>query len=348
MDWLKRNLLFAIGSAVALVLLVAAGYYTWTGWSNKAKALEDLNQKYEELKTLANQSPHPGDRKVDNIKAAKEQTQTVQAAIGELARRFAPVPPLPEGGSNVTVQAFAATLARTIYALQREATNAGVILLQPRYEFSFQQQNRSIKLAPGSVPPLAEQLGEVKALMDVLIAAKINALEGIQRERVSVDDQAGPATDYHDHKAETNDVAVLAPYQLSFRSFTPELAAVLCGFANSAHGLIVKKVNVEPSPAIIETLTAPPMVTYVQPTPTYPTPTYPTPGFPGVPGRAGEEGGADFARRYGRALGPTPAPTPVPVAVAPAAPTGPRTILNEKQLKITMLVQVVRLLPKKT
>ena len=41
------------------------------------------------------------------------------------------------------------------------------------------------------------QLGEVKAISEVLFAARVNALDGIQRVRVS-DDDDGPAriTDY--------------------------------------------------------------------------------------------------------------------------------------------------------
>ena len=80
-----------------------------------------------------------------------------------------------EGGTNLTVQAFAAKLARTLYDLQRDATSAGVQLSQAKYEFSFRQQNQTVKLAPGSLAPLAVQLGEVKAICDLLIAAKINA-----------------------------------------------------------------------------------------------------------------------------------------------------------------------------
>ncbi len=344
MDWIKRNLFFVIGAVVALLLLVGAGFYTWSGWSAKAKALEELNAKYEELKRLTNQNPHPGSDKVDNIKAAKEQLKTVQEVIGEVGRRFEPIPAIPEGGTNVSVQAFAARLAKTIYDLQRDATNAGVHLLQPKYEFSFKQQNQAVRFAPGSVAPLAVQLGEVKVLMDLLIAAKVNALESIQRERVSADDMAGQQTDYVDKHSETNELAILTPYQITFRSFTPELAAVLCGFANSQHGVIVQKLNVETAPASsYEASVAPP--------PTYYTPPVVTPTQPNVP-RLGAEEKRAFAERYGKDSARFPMPTPAPVVAAPvavAAPvsTAPRTVLNEKQLKVTMLVQVLKPLPKK-
>lgn len=342
MSWIKRNLLFVIGASVALLLMVGAGFYTWTGWSHHTAARDELEGKYDELKRLTNLNPNPGSGKVDNIKAAKEQQQTVQRVFEQVAKQFEAIPAIPEGGTNVTAEMFANSLSRIISTLQREATNAGVALT-PKYSFSFQQQSSLMKFAPGSVAPLAVQLGEVKVLSDVLIAAKINSLETIQRERVSADDQAGQQTDYLDAKSETNELAVLTPYQLTFRCFTPELAAVLCGFASSSNGIIIKSFNIEPAP--VTTPEAPltqPMVTYVQ-SPTAQVPTSPDPS------RAMME---RYGLRYGAGgkdgFRPSPVVAPQPVVVPTGAPvsTAPRTVVNEKQVKVTMLVQVVKLLAK--
>jgi hypothetical protein len=341
MSWIKRNLLFVIGAAVALLLMVGAGFYTWTGWSHNSKALDDLNGKYEELKRLTNLNPNPGSGKVDNIKAAREQQQTIRSVLGQAAKQFEIIHAIPEG-ANVTVEGFANSLSRTIFSLQREATNAGVALT-PKYSFSFQQQSSLMKFAAGSVGPLAVQLGEVRALCDVLIAAKVNALDSIQRERVSADDQAGQQTDYVDLKSETNELAVLTPYQITFRSFTPELALVLCGFANSPKGIIVKSINVELAPVtVVEATPAPVMIYTPAPVVETPRPTQPN---------------SAFLERYGRyglgkdagGMRPPPTYTPPPVAAPVAAPvsTAPRAVLNEKQIKVTMLVQVVKLLPRK-
>jgi hypothetical protein len=197
-----------------------------------------------------------------------------------------------------------------------------------------------MKFAAGSVGPLAVQLGEVKALCDVLIAAKINSLESIQRERVSADDQAGQQTDYLDLKSETNGLAVLTPYQITFRSFTPEVAAVLCGFSRSPNGIIVKSFNLEPAPATMAEVTPTPVMTYI-----------PTPLAAPPPQFGKDSARAAFQERYGSRGSPglpPPTYTPPPVAapVAPPVSTAPRAVLNEKQLKVTMLVQVVKL-PKK-
>ena len=47
----------------------------------------------------------------------------------------------------------------------------------------------------------------------------------------------------------TNNLAVMTPYGVTFRGFSPELAQVLDGFAASPHGFIVKAINVQPASA---------------------------------------------------------------------------------------------------
>lgn len=337
MDWIKRNLIFVIGASVALILMIAAGIYTWSGWSNNAKAQEEITAKYEELKRLINLNPNPGSGKVNNIETAKQQNQAVAEIMGKVATRFEAIPAIPPE-TNVTAEAFSSGLSTTIHRLQQAATNAGVIL-PPRYNFSFEKQSTAVKFT-GNLPDLAVQLGEVSAIANVLIGAKVNALDSIQRARVTPDDQAGPATDYIDQHSETNELAILSPYQITFRSFTPELAQVLCGFAGSADGIIVKSVNVETAAATYGTETA------LAASPVY---TQYNPINPAIPPGANRRGEDAFRERYGiGARGPTPAPQQ-PVYAQPTTPvaTAPKTVLDEKQLKITMLVQVVKLLPKK-
>jgi len=340
MNWIKRNLFFVIGAAVALVLMVAAGFYTWSGWNHNAKALEELNGKYEELKRLVNLNPSPGDRKTDNIKAAKEQQKEIREVLVEVGRQFERIHGIPDEGTNVLVKSFANGLDRTIYQLQRDATNASVAL-PAKYNFSFEAEAGKVRFPPGSLEPLAVQLGEVRAICEVLIAAKVNWLDGVQRERVAPDDYSGPQTDYIDLHSTTNELAVVAPYQVTFRCFTPELAQVLCGFAGSSHGFRVRGLNVEPA--------ASQPVTDQAATPAYtPQPAY-TPAPAPQPRFVGEgEGAAEaFARRYGgKAFAPA-TPAPAYAAAAPAPTRALQTVLSEKQLRVTMLVEVIKLLPKK-
>ena len=51
MSWIKRNLLFVIGSLVALILMGLAGWFLYTKWGLNNDVLASLNTDYAELKT---------------------------------------------------------------------------------------------------------------------------------------------------------------------------------------------------------------------------------------------------------------------------------------------------------
>ena len=136
MDWIKRNLLFVVGGVVALVLMGLAGFYLWTGMGKNAEALEKLNTEYAALKSLNSQNPHPGDEKTDNIKAAKEQDQTVRGFITDrVSTVFKPIPAIPDS-TNADNSMLAGALRRTIDQLRRDAAGRGV-QVATNYYFSF-------------------------------------------------------------------------------------------------------------------------------------------------------------------------------------------------------------------
>jgi hypothetical protein len=313
---------------------------------------------------------------VNNIDEAKKQQQQLMELIRKMRNQFQAITPIPET-PKVSSQDFTAALRRTIDYLQKQATNSSVVV-PPNYSFSFEAQKPRVSFAPGSLEPLAVQLGEVKAICEVLFAAKVNALDNLRRERVSPDDSGGPATDYLDRKSVTNEMAVMAPYEVTFRSFSSELAALLAGFAGSSNGIVVKTINVEPAPAS----SLAPELTMTAPTAYVPQPTFAPPA--GGPVMESSEA-AIFARRYGgvgggglggvpggtpgmgeRGGGPslggvplrpagTPAYTPPAGYAAPPgygqAPAAVRgglpTVLDEKLLKVTLTLDVVKLLPPK-
>ena len=307
MGWIKRNLFFAVGGLMALVLLGAAGWYDYRSWDHNATTLDRLDEIVGKLKELRDKKPSWGSPKVDNIKTAKDQEADVRAWIAGTTNYFLTIPPIPDT-PEVTSEAFAADLRRTIDQLQHEADDSSV-QLPPKYGFSFEAQRGTVKFAAGSLPALAVQLGEVKKISEILYAARVNALDGIQRVRVSDDDIAGPQTDYLGEVSVTNTLAVMTPYAITFRSFSPELAAVLAGFADSPNGMIVKAVNLQPA-TVVEAGSGPsPYSPQV-----YPGMPQPYPGMPQPP-------------------------------VAPGH-GGLPTVLKEQMLRITLEVVIVKPLPK--
>ena len=209
--------------------------------------LTNLNEGYEKLRALNNQNPHPGAGQIDNIKTAKEQREQLRGLMRKGRTYFARIAPVPDE-PKVTDRDFSVSLSRTVAQLQRYATNSSVIL-PPNYAFSFEAQKAKVSFAAGSLGPLSLQLGEISNLCSLLFESKINSLDNVRRERVSADDSNGPQSDYLSEKSVTNELAVLTPYEVTFRCFSSELASVLSGFASSPFGFVPKTINVDPAPA---------------------------------------------------------------------------------------------------
>jgi hypothetical protein len=251
MIWIKRNLLFVIGGVLALGLLGAAGFYDYASWKRNSVAFDKLNEVYNTLRQFARQNPSPGNDKINNVEAAKQQEAQLRDWIHQAHNYFQPIAPIPNPTNGpLSNELFADALHRTIDQLQRNATNANVSVL-PQYSFSFEAQRSRVKFAPGSLGALAAQLGEVKVISEILFAARINQLDGIQRVRVSDDDVSGPQTDYLAGNSVTKGQVVVTPYTVTIRAFSPEIAQTLAGFASSPHGFIVKSINVQPAGAAL-------------------------------------------------------------------------------------------------
>jgi hypothetical protein len=321
MAWIKRNLFFVIGGILALGLLGWAGYYNYEGWSRNQAKLKELTDIQNTLRDITTKKPSWGDpdKNIDNIKTAREQERELLDWIRRAGDYFKPIAPIPDTNA-VSSADFAGALRRTIDQMQRDADDARVAL-PPRYTFSFTVQTTLVRFDPTSLGLLAEQLGEVKAIAAILFAARVNALDGIQRVRVSTDDTTAAPADYFDGHSETNNLAVLTPYQITFRSFTTEVGEVLLRFASSPHGFIVKGINVQPAGA------------------------FSGGGDVGAPGSMPPPsmGGPG----PGSELMPPPRSGPAPGTMPPPGRGGLRTVLNEQLLRVTLVVEVVKVLPKK-
>lgn len=329
MSWIKRNLFLVVGGAIALVLLGGGGFYIYTSLTNNSEATDKLNEIYGTLKNLQAQKPAPGNEKVNNTEIAKQQEQQVQKWVDSAKNYFQSVPAIPSGA--VTSEAFASALRRTVDLLQREAESYSVTL-PPKYDFSFSVQRPLVKFAAGSLDQVATQLGEVKAISETLFPTRINALDSIQRIRVSDDDLQGSQGDYVDEHSVTNDLAVLTPYVVTFRCFTPELARVISAFATSSNAFLIKSINVQPAGAASG----------------FGAPADPAMGVPGgYPG--GYQGGYPPAGIPGRFMGEggmQAPPTAIPATQTTTGKGGLPTVLREQLLRVTLEVEIVKLLPK--
>lgn len=325
MPWIKRNLFFVAGGLVALVLMGFAGFFFFSNWKKDKAISDELNQQISELNRLYNADPYPD---TNNISAAKQDERRVREFSKNAHKLFVPIPPYQKTDDR----GFNNLLLNTIYELQTGASNAGVEL-PPNYAFTFTAQSGKLTFTPGSIEPWTAQLSEIKTICNILFDAKINALEGMRRVPVSVDDQTAGGMDYLTATIVTNDISIVTPYEVSFRSFSAEIGAVMDGILRATNCLVVKSLNVEPSKV---------PVGGVNPENPYPTT---TPGYnPAY--QQGRYGAArdTFESRYGspelRGL-----PAPNPLTGRPALPNVPTVFLTEKPLHVTMLIDVVKLKP---
>ena len=226
-------------------------------------------------------------------------------AFNAQARRMFPSTPAPPGPLNN--QSFNSLLQTTIDGLHKQASSVG-IKVDPDYYFTFESQRLPVTFAPESLHPLSERLHEVQSIASILFKSRINRLEGIRRAVVP-GEQPDPkaASDYLPSQPRGNAETgmVLWPYEVTFQCFTSEMAGVLEALQRAQYGFIVKAPSSEPARDVAS----------------LPPPLQP----PGQP--------------PGRRFNP-PAGANVPLGANP--PPGLITVLNEKLLRVTLRIEVIK------
>jgi hypothetical protein len=332
MQWIKRNLFFVVGGVVALALMGAAGWFVYTNIQKDREIQEGEDGLQKQVSEAQRLSTAPASPTEENIKAAKEETRRLKEFRTSLKELFAPAPVFPKTDDK----GFKDFLEKNISELTMAASNANVLLPvgpnNEKFGFTFSTHRNQFQFSPGSIEPWMEQLSDIRSIAQILFQSKVNALDTIQRVAVSKDDTA--PSDFLAGTILTNQAGTtFAPYLTSFRCFSADLASVIEKFSRSTNCIIVKTVNVVPSAVPLPTgnLNQPaPARRYFAPQP-----------------QAVVRPAEDYAveRRYGKG-GPAPAvPQPTQVAPRTAAAATPSavTVLTEKLLQVTLLLEVVRL-----
>jgi hypothetical protein len=316
MAWIKRNLFLVVGGLLAVILLGLGVYYFWTN-QQKNRAIEaQLEENKATLTRLVNQDPTPNRT---NIARAKQEFEKARAAVEEAKLFFQPIAYEP-----VTGQAFKSLLDQTIFDLQRKANQMSVALPSPQYAFTFAHQKMQLQFPAEAFPALPQQLAEIRTICDVLFDAKVNRLVAVRRSRLYSEEPVSQV-DHHEMNPNVNQTAGIGsnPYEVTVHAFTPELAVALESFYKSTNGLVVKAVQVEvaPAPAVDPNAPGPAQPVYQTVVPGVPTAAVPVRPLP--PGA--------------RPPGGTARPQETV-----------KTVLNERLLKITMVIDVMRTLPPPT
>lgn len=374
MPWIKKNLTLVLGGLVGLVLLAGSGFFLFSQLNRESEVDAQLLAKKEEWTALNDRNPFPDDK---NIRATKEEAARVQKVAAELRETIRPVP-VPEVRDTYGLRLLIET---TISELSQEADDAGVNV-PDHYAFTFQRlREHAGDFNSNGIPKIAEQVSQVATLCRVLFDAKVHSLDTFRRASV-LKEETG--SDYLTKKGITNSFGVVrTPYDLSFRSFTTELAAVLNGLAELDQVVVIKTINIEPTSLPRPTRHGPSMTVAPTMTPQVPMQSMGPGGMdPALAARYGlgprgrSEGGeasppgggmspemrsryglgpggpgGDLRSRYGG--GPGASYTQgQPLLSQPAAPTmmpsvgaprGPQTVLDEKPLRVILQVDFISL-----
>ena len=179
------------------------------------------------------------------------------------------------------------------------------------------------------LPQLASRLEEIKAICDILFDAKINALEYVRREAVGDADTNGPDYLPPDEKTTSTALADFTPYEVTFRCFSGEFASAMGKLAASPHAFVIKSMDIEPELAAGPPMGGPPLGQFAP---------------QGIPGRFQQLGGGG---RFGPGPGPETPPSGSTMPHAPPPGSRPVTFLTENPLRVTLLIEVVKLKPGK-
>jgi hypothetical protein len=325
MAWLKRNLFFVITVAAGLIVTGYCGFLLYTAVAADKSISDDYASTLSNLERLQQAKPYPNK---ENLQAAKADQERVSQFLGDFRKSFSPFPTPPKEDAR----GFNEFLVHSIRQFGLEATNAGV-LLPDSYDFGFQNQKEQLSYPPECIAPWMTELEEIKAILHILYASKINYLEGIQRPPVSPDDNYGP--DILQAGSVSNQVGVTTPYRVMFRSFSTEIASVLAGFAGASNCFIVKTIDVTISRAPLPQVIVPPPAPAAPAAPVYVPPVFQPNPYQDEGPRRGRRGPGDIEYPRRQYQQPTQEAAPVP--------TGPVTILSENPLFVTLVVDVVKL-----
>lgn len=299
MTWIKRNILFVITALVGVLLTGWAGYSLMGAMTEDKQAQDDFTSVMNELTTLRNMNPYPTPVNIETAKAEAAQMRGVLADFHKVYAPFPAVPAMDEKG-------FAAELSRRIANWTTDAKTTAVTIPEG-YAFSFSGLVGKLSFASNCIPAYLEQFNEMDGILETLFRAHVNELESIQRVPVYPCDAGG--TDFLQTTWVTNQMGVLAPYQVSFLCFSRDLGQVMEGLINSTNCYVVKSVTVASTKA---------------------------------QGQAG--GGGPVP-----GVGPVPyAPVrALPAPVRGGAPKGPVgvTVIREKPLFVTLVIDAVQLKP---
>ncbi|MGB0579090.1 MAG: hypothetical protein ACPGVU_05245 [Limisphaerales bacterium] len=329
MAFVKRNIFWIIGGLLSVGMIAAALMFTSGAKAKAEEKITELAGYTNTVNRLKDATPYPSPEAIAQI---KDDTEKVKGFSKEAEAMFTYDKP-PE----IPPRRFKVHLINTLVSLQGEATNYNV-RLPPNFNFTFSHLLPMPNLLPYSVAPLGERLQDIQYITQILFESRVHSIDSFLRVPAYGREPGGRVLMY-DVGIRTNLSTAEAdftstPYRFSFRGFTTELTEVLNRFASSDRFYVVRQIEVQGTQSA-----EPGMVASRS-------------SFSGMGSMDAEEdsggGGGTLRTAQASLLAQARAQQMMRNAGRTVQQSPLRTIVDERPLLISMMIDVVKLVPKPT
>lgn len=239
MVFIKRNIFWIIGGLVSVGLIAGSVMFTAGAQAKAEEKLGELSTYTNKVNTLKDANPYPSPEAIAQV---KEDTEKVKELSKQAEAMF-----IYEKPPEVHSRKFKVHLINSLVALQSEATNYNVRLPQNFY-FTFSHLLPMPNLLPYSIGPLSERLQDIQHITKILFESRVHSIDSLARVPAYGREPGGAALMYDvgirtNLSTETADFTS-TPYRFSFRGFTTELTEVLNRFASSDRFYVVRQIEV--------------------------------------------------------------------------------------------------------
>ena len=240
MIFVRRNLFWILGGLASVVMVVASLLFATSAKSKADENLRALSAYTNSVNQLKDATPYPSP---ETIAKVDEDTVSVEDFSRQAEALFDhPKPPV------MPPRQFKVHLINSLVALQAEATHHNV-RLPPEFRFTFAHLLPKPNLLPYSVGPLGERLQDIQHLSKILFESRVHSIDSFARVPAHEREKGGRVLLY-DVGIRTNLTTETAeftstPYRFTFRGFTSELTEVLNRLANSDRFYVVRQIEVQ-------------------------------------------------------------------------------------------------------
>ncbi len=247
MNW-RKNMLLVVGGSISLVLVLLAGFLLFRYQASFQKVNSELKDATDKLDRLNHSDPYPS---AENTAMAQKNRETLAQYLANVQETLQRDQIEPE---QIEPAEFAALLERSVREIR---ASAGATKLPERTSLAFDRYAQGELPAVDAIPRLVIQAKSIKALLGILMAAKVDEVIDIQRTIfestvVPAEGEAAqaPAADEGGlPPPETNDLYTAERIKLSFIAREHAAWEVLNALGRSKLFAVVNHVEItNPSP----------------------------------------------------------------------------------------------------